>query len=154
MIYKGMVLCVHLRGAGHSFDNCLWDSAGIQRCLWGESLWFLPYAYEVFMNDLVRDHSIRPVWAVGKKVSRGLWERENDLYIVDSFGEGLRLSIVRNDMNYHLMISWSIIMLCMHWSKLPTLIIIEVKSPNKSNYEFDVFATILREFWITYKLRR
>ena len=48
MIYKGMVLYVYMRGTGHLFENCLWDSAGIQRCLWGESLWFIPYAYEVF----------------------------------------------------------------------------------------------------------
>ena len=68
----------------------------------------------------------------GKKVLRGLWEREIDLYIVDSFGEGLRLSIMRNDMNDHLIITWLIIILCMHWSKLSTLIIIEVKPSNKS----------------------
>ena len=75
-----------------------------------------------------------------EKVLRGLWEREIDLYIVDSFGEGLRLSIVR------MIITWLIIMLSMHWSKLSTLIILEVKPPNKSKDETVMDNHILRGF--------
>ena len=34
------------------------------------------YAYEVFINDLVRDHIIWLVWAVGKSIERNMRKRD------------------------------------------------------------------------------
>ena len=65
-IWRAGIICIK-RGAGHSWINCLWDSAGILWCLWGGSLWFIPYAYEyIILFDLVRDHVNPAVRAVGK----------------------------------------------------------------------------------------
>ena len=87
------IICI-MRGAGHSLINCLWDSAGIQRCLWGGSLWFIPYAYEVSV------WSSEGSWESGRE-GRGK-KKVNDLLYIQLIpsGKGLRLCYDEIIVNY------------------------------------------------------
>ena len=102
-IYGNGIICIYMRGAGHSFDNCLWDSAGIQRCLWGESLWFISYAYEVI--DWSSEGSCESGHKGHGKKNGNDYEKERDwfcilLSILGGIGEYIYVYTYSNHNNY------------------------------------------------------
>ena len=68
-------------------DNCLWDSGGIQRCLWGGSLWF------IYMRTMILKWKCVLASVSHGKKDEMLYEDERYCILLFSSGKkGLRIT--------------------------------------------------------------